>query len=156
MEGRRGRRVTQELSHEFRSVLPDAPVEVTDRVRRRAGPPAPCVTGGPHQTGLAVGGLEHEASICQPEVLTMCVGFPGRVVAVDELGATVDQEGRTRRASTFLMPDLAMGDWVLVAAGTVVERLDPAQAELIQATLREAIASQDAKGSAPARNGGTA
>jgi hydrogenase expression/formation protein HypC len=85
----------------------------------------------------------------------MCVGFPGRVVAVDELGATVDHEGRTRRASTLLMPDLAPGDWVLVAAGTVVERLDPAEAELMQATLREAIASQGARTSASARNGGT-
>jgi hydrogenase assembly chaperone HypC/HupF len=86
----------------------------------------------------------------------MCVGFPGRVVAVDELGATVEQEGRTRRASTFLVPDIAPGDWVYVAAGTVVERLDPAEAELIQSTLRKAIARQSVVATASARNGGTA
>jgi hydrogenase assembly chaperone HypC/HupF len=84
----------------------------------------------------------------------MCIGFPGHVVAVDEQGATVEQEGRTRRASTFLIPDIAPGDWVYVAAGTVVERLDPAEAGLTRATLEEAIAGRSMKPPAPARNGG--
>ncbi len=85
----------------------------------------------------------------------MCVAFPGHVVAVDESGATVDQEGRVRRASTLLIPDLQPGDWVFVAAGTVVQRLDPAEAELIRATLLEAIALEDAEASTSAMQGGT-
>ena len=86
----------------------------------------------------------------------MCIGFPGTVVAVDPLGATVDQEGRLRRASTLLIPDIAPGDHVFVAAGTIVERLDPAEAELIHATLLDAIALERGETDAPARNGGTA
>ena len=86
----------------------------------------------------------------------MCVGFPGTVVAVDEVGATVDQEGRLRRASTLLIPDIAPGDHVFVAAGTIVERLDPAEAELIRATLLEAIALEQAESETAARNGGLA
>lgn len=85
----------------------------------------------------------------------MCIGFPGRVVSVDETGATVEQEGRVRRASTLLFPDVAPGDWVYVAAGTVVERLDPAEAALIGATLLQAMALSAAEPVGPAGNGGT-
>jgi len=72
----------------------------------------------------------------------MCIGFPGRVVAIDGLGAIVETEGRRRRASTLLRPDIAIGDWVTVAAGTVVDRLEPAQAMEIQALLNAAIAAE--------------
>ena len=58
----------------------------------------------------------------------MCLAFPGRVVAIDETGAVVETDGRRRRAATFLVPGLAVGDWVTVAAGTILERLGPAQA----------------------------
>ncbi len=84
----------------------------------------------------------------------MCVGFPGQVVSVDELGASVDQEGRVRRASTLLVPDVAPGDWVFVAAGSIVERLDPQEAQEIRATLLEAIALEDAEAGASEGNGG--
>lgn len=69
----------------------------------------------------------------------MCLEFPGRVIAIDPTGATIDTEGRQRRASTLLMPDLAIGDWVFVAAGTVIERLEPDEAAHIRATLLEMI-----------------
>ncbi len=74
----------------------------------------------------------------------MCLSLPARVVAVDPLGATVETEGRLGRAITALVPDLAVGDWVLVSAGTVIERLDPERARLIRDTLREAAALEEA------------
>jgi hydrogenase assembly chaperone HypC/HupF len=83
----------------------------------------------------------------------MCIGFPGTVVSVDELGATVDQEGRLRRASTLLIPEVAPGDQVFVAAGSIVERLDPDEAALIRATLLQAIAHEQAEAEASERNG---
>jgi hydrogenase assembly chaperone HypC/HupF len=90
----------------------------------------------------------------------MCIGFPGIVISVDEVGATVDQEGRLRRASTLLIPDIAPGDHVFVAAGTIVERLDPGEADLIRATLLEAAAlvqaQVEAETEAVVRNGGPA
>ena len=66
----------------------------------------------------------------------MCIAFPGRVVAVDPAGALVQTEGRLRRASTLLVDDLAIGDWVTVAAGTILARLEPAEAAEIQDILR--------------------
>jgi hydrogenase assembly chaperone HypC/HupF len=83
----------------------------------------------------------------------MCVAFPGRVTEVDAIGATVDTEGRERRASTLLVPDVAVGDWVFVAAGTIVDRIDPDEAVMIRATLLEAIALEAAEASASAGQG---
>jgi hydrogenase expression/formation protein HypC len=84
----------------------------------------------------------------------MCIGFPGRVVEVDDLGATIDTEGRRRRASTLLHPDILPGDWVFVAAGTVVDRLDPEEAQRIRETLLEAIALEAAEADGPAMEAG--
>lgn len=66
----------------------------------------------------------------------MCIAFPGRVVAIDPGGALVETEGRLRRASTLLVDDLAIGDWVTVAAGTILVRLEPDEAAEIQEILR--------------------
>jgi hydrogenase expression/formation protein HypC len=83
----------------------------------------------------------------------MCVGFPGRVVEVDAVGATVDTEGRRRRASTLFLPDIAVGEWVYVAAGTIVERLEAGEAREIRATLLQALELEDAEAQAAARRG---
>lgn len=61
----------------------------------------------------------------------MCLDFPGRVVERNGDIVVVDCDGRRRRASTLLYPELRVGDWVYVAAGTVVELLDDATAKQI-------------------------
>ena len=66
------------------------------------------------------------------------MAFPGRVVAIDAAGAVVETEGRLRRASTLLIDDLSVGDWVTVAAGTILARLDPAEAAEIEELMRTA------------------
>jgi len=69
----------------------------------------------------------------------MCLAYPGRVTRVAPDGVTVSTEGRARRASALLHPDVRAGDWVLVAAGTIVRRLDAAEAEAIRHALATAI-----------------
>ncbi len=83
----------------------------------------------------------------------MCVGFPGLVVEVDATGATVDTEGCRRRASTLFLPDIAVGEWVYVAAGAIVDRLDASEAREIRATLLRAQELEDAEAQAAARKG---
>jgi len=75
----------------------------------------------------------------------MCVGFPGQVMAVDAFGATVQTLDRQRRASTLLLPDVAVGDWVYVAAGSIVERLDPAEAQEVTDLLLQAVEAETAE-----------
>ena len=57
----------------------------------------------------------------------MCLTAPGRVLAIDGEMALVDLDDRPRRASLALVPDAAVGDWVLVAAGLVLEVMDEAE-----------------------------
>jgi hydrogenase assembly chaperone HypC/HupF len=68
----------------------------------------------------------------------MCIDDPGRVIAVDELGAIVETPARRRRASTLFLPDVAVGDWVTVAAGTIVDRLTTTEAAEIREILDRA------------------
>ena len=73
----------------------------------------------------------------------MCLGFPGLVVSVDATGATVETDGRRRRANTLLAPDLGVGEWVYVSAGTVIERLTPDEAAFISTSIETAQRETD-------------
>ena len=68
----------------------------------------------------------------------MCLGFPGLVVSVDPAGAAVETDGRRRRANILLIPDIAVGEWVFVSAGTVIDRVSPDEADYISASLNAA------------------
>lgn len=68
----------------------------------------------------------------------MCLEFPGVVVARDGETALVDTDGRQRRATALLFPDLKVGEWVLVTTGIVVGRLDPTEAAQLRADVGRA------------------
>jgi len=70
----------------------------------------------------------------------MCLGYPARVVDVDQAmaAATVVDRGIRRPASTLMVEDVAVGDWVLVAAGNVIRRLDPEDAASLAAEIARA------------------
>jgi hydrogenase expression/formation protein HypC len=84
----------------------------------------------------------------------VCLELPGRIVALDAGVAVVDTEGRRVRASTLVVPDAHVGDWVVVVAGTIVDRLTPAEAGEIRATLLGAIAADRAGAGIPVSKGG--
>lgn len=81
----------------------------------------------------------------------MCITFPGCIVAIDGTVATVEVEGHRRAASTLFVPDLNVGDWVSVAAGTITGRLEPGAAAEIAATIRDlhALARPEARALEP-------
>lgn len=68
----------------------------------------------------------------------MCVTYPGQVLEVGDDSALVEIDGRRRRASLLLVPEVAVGDWVIVATGTVLEIVDPEEATEIVAMLEQA------------------
>ncbi len=67
----------------------------------------------------------------------MCVTYPGRVLELDGTFAVVDIEGERRRASLVIAPETRVGDWVIVAVGTVLEILDPAEADKVRRLLAD-------------------
>jgi hydrogenase assembly chaperone HypC/HupF len=69
----------------------------------------------------------------------VCIAFPGRVLAVEEADAIVEIDGRQRRASLRMRVDVAVGDWVLVGAGSVLRRLDAREATEISLLLKPAM-----------------
>lgn len=68
----------------------------------------------------------------------MCLTAPARVLAVDAEGATVLLAGHERRASTLVVPEVRPGDWVVVAAGTILERIDQPEAAYLAAAAAQA------------------
>ncbi len=68
----------------------------------------------------------------------MCLTIPGEIVEVDGDEAVVRVEGRLRRASILPLPDVRQGDRVIVAAGSVMARIDPTEADEIERLVRVA------------------
>ena len=60
----------------------------------------------------------------------MCLAVPGKVTKLDsDLQATVDMMGIERQASMRLVPDVKVGDYVLVHAGFGIQVVDPQEAK---------------------------
>lgn len=68
----------------------------------------------------------------------MCLTVPGEIVAIEGAEAVVRVDGRLRRAGTLAAPEVRVGDRVIVAAGSVIARLEPAEAEEIGRLVRVA------------------
>ncbi len=58
----------------------------------------------------------------------MCVALPGKVIQVNEKDAIVDFNGNQVTARTGLV-DIKEGDYVLVHAGCVIQKVTPQDAE---------------------------
>ena len=54
----------------------------------------------------------------------MCVAVPGRVISVEGDSAQVQWGSRVRQAITLFVPDIEVGEFVLVSGGAIVDRLD--------------------------------
>lgn len=69
----------------------------------------------------------------------MCLAVPAKVLSLEGGLARIEVEGNVRSAGTRLVPEVKVGDWVLVHAGFIVEVLDPRAAEETLALFREAV-----------------
>jgi hydrogenase assembly chaperone HypC/HupF len=68
----------------------------------------------------------------------MCLTVPAEVIAIDGDEAVVRVDGRLRRANALAVSDLAVGDRVILAAGSVMARLDADEADEIERLVRVA------------------
>lgn len=62
----------------------------------------------------------------------MCLAFPGTIISIDDnLQATVDFDGVQKHVSISLVPDVIIGDHVIVHAGFAIEKLSKEDAWLV-------------------------
>jgi hydrogenase expression/formation protein HypC len=67
----------------------------------------------------------------------MCLAIPGTISKIEEETATIDYGGTTRSASVRLLPEVAVGDCVLVHAGFVIQKIDAEEGAELEALLKE-------------------
>jgi hydrogenase expression/formation protein HypC len=71
----------------------------------------------------------------------MCLAVPGKVVEITGEGelrmGKVDFSGVQRQACLAYVPEVSLGDYVLVHVGFAISRIDEAQARETLATLEE-------------------
>ncbi|WP_148882653.1 HypC/HybG/HupF family hydrogenase formation chaperone [Thermococcus aciditolerans] len=64
----------------------------------------------------------------------MCLAIPGRIIKVDGKTAVVDFGGVKREVRLDLLPEVGVGDYVIVHTGFAIERLDEERAlEILEA-----------------------
>ncbi len=59
----------------------------------------------------------------------MCLAIPARIVELDQDRAVVDAMGNRWKAKTTLLPDVKLGDVVLVHAGFAIALVDEEEAK---------------------------
>lgn len=58
----------------------------------------------------------------------MCLAIPARIVALNELDATVDLGGVRKTISIALVPEAQLDDYVIVHVGHAIGLVDPEEA----------------------------
>jgi hydrogenase assembly chaperone HypC/HupF len=70
----------------------------------------------------------------------MCLMLPSRVVAIEDEVAIVETGANRSTANRLMAPELAVGDWVVVAGGAIVRRVSAEAARAMAHALRDASA----------------
>jgi hydrogenase expression/formation protein HypC len=79
----------------------------------------------------------------------MCLGVPGKIVAIDGASAVADFGGVRRKIALDIVDEpVALGDHVLVHVGFAIRRIDPADLEQTLAFF-DALASDERAGLEP-------
>lgn len=71
----------------------------------------------------------------------MCLAIPAKVTKIEDGIADVEIDGTVTKADLAVLPDVKIGDYVMVHAGLAIERYDEAEAlanlELIRELYRK-------------------
>ena len=78
----------------------------------------------------------------------MCLAIPGKILSIEESKALVDFDGIRKKVIIALVPNVQVGNYVIVHAGYAIETIDEAAAiESLQiwkeALLKDAVSKDD-------------
>ena len=66
----------------------------------------------------------------------MCLAFTGKIISIDDKAEGVVDFGQiTKKVNLDLVPEVRIGQWVLVHAGFAIQKIDPDEAENTLTTL---------------------
>ena len=54
----------------------------------------------------------------------MCLAVPGKIIEIQDMLATVDISGVSRKVSLMLLPEAKVGEFVLIHAGFAIQTID--------------------------------
>ena len=66
----------------------------------------------------------------------MCLAIPMRLVEIDGTAGVAEVDGVSRQVRLDLLPEVSLGDYVLIHAGLAIARVDPDYAQETLALLR--------------------
>lgn len=78
----------------------------------------------------------------------MCLAVPAKIISRDGDDAVADLHGNQVPVSTALVPDVEVGQWVLVHAGFAIQVLDCQTLEETWAVLEDLAAAENQAGGA--------
>ncbi len=55
----------------------------------------------------------------------MCLAIPMRLIEIDGAAGVAEVDGVTRQVRLDLLPEVALGDYILIHAGLAIARVDP-------------------------------
>ena len=66
----------------------------------------------------------------------MCLAIPMRIVKIDGFSAVAEVDGVSRQVRLDLLPEVVLGDYVLIHAGLAIARVEAEHAEETLSFLR--------------------
>ena len=69
----------------------------------------------------------------------MCLAIPMRIVRIEGVTAVAETEGVSRKVRLDLLPEVSLGDYVLIHAGLAIAKVDAAYAEETLSLLRKLV-----------------
>jgi hydrogenase expression/formation protein HypC len=73
----------------------------------------------------------------------MCLAIPMKVIERENERGKVEQGGVIREVNFAMVPEVVLGDYVLIHAGFAIERLDEQEAQSTLELLRDVIAASE-------------
>lgn len=73
----------------------------------------------------------------------MCIAIPGKVTEIRDAMARVEVAGARLEASLMLMEGVGVGDYVIIHAGFVIQKVDEEEARETLRLLGEFIGEQE-------------
>ncbi|MBZ0154928.1 MAG: HypC/HybG/HupF family hydrogenase formation chaperone [Alphaproteobacteria bacterium] len=73
----------------------------------------------------------------------MCIAIPGKVIEIRDAMARVDVAGTRKEASLMLTEGVGIGDYVIVHAGFVIQKVDDQEAQETLRLLGEFMGEQE-------------